>query len=43
MKYIGLNLHKKSIFAIVLGADGKIISRANIRSKRKDLSYYLKS
>lgn len=43
MKYIGLDLHKKSIFATVLGADGKIISRANISSKKEDISYYLKS
>jgi len=43
MKYIGLDLHKKSIFATVLGEDGKILSRANIRSKREDISYYLKA
>ena len=43
MKYIGLNLHKRNIFATVLGEDGKILSRANMRSKREDISYYLKS
>ena len=42
MKYIGLDLHKKNIFATVLGEDGKILSRVNIRSQREDLSYYLK-
>jgi len=42
MKYIGLDLHKRNIFATVLGADGKIISRANISSKREDISHYLK-
>ena len=41
MKYIGLDLHKKSIFATVLGGDGKILSRVNLGSKREDLSYYL--
>ena len=43
MKYIGLDLHKKNIFATVLDGDGKILSRANIRSKKEDISYYLKS
>lgn len=42
MKYIGLDLHKKSIFATILGEDGKILSRTNIRSKKQDISYYLK-
>ena len=41
MKYIGLDLHKKSIFATVLGGDGKILSKVNLGSKREDLSYYL--
>ena len=35
-------LHKKSIFATVLGEDGKILSRVNIRSKKEDISYYLR-
>ena len=43
MKYIGLDLHKRNIFATVLGADGKIISRANISSKKEDISHYLKA
>ncbi len=43
MKYIGLDLHKRNIFVTVLGDDGKILSKANIRSKREDISYYLKS
>ncbi|NQT67340.1 MAG: transposase [Actinobacteria bacterium] len=43
MKYIGLDLHKRNIFATVLDGDGKILSRANIRSKKEDISYYLKS
>jgi len=43
MKYIGLDLHKRNIFATVLGADGKIISRANISSKRRDISHYLRA
>jgi len=42
MKYIGLDLHKRNIFATVLDGDGKILSRANISSKRQDISYYLK-
>jgi transposase len=42
MKYIGLDLHKRNIFATVLGDDGKILSRANIRSKKEDISYYLR-
>ena len=43
MKYIGLDLHKKKIYATVLGEDGKILSRTKIRSKRQDIYYYLKS
>ena len=43
MKYIGLDLHKKNIFATVFDGDGKIISRANIRSKREDISYCLRA
>ena len=43
MKYVGLDLHKKTVFATVLDGDGKILSRVNIRSKREDISYYLKS
>ncbi len=43
MKYIGLDLHKRNVFATVLGADGKIISRANISSKIEDISHYLKA
>ena len=42
MKYIGLDLHKKSIFATVLDDDGNILSKANIGSKKGDLSHYLK-
>lgn len=42
MKYIELDLHKKSIFAIILDGDGKILSKANIRSKKEDINYYLK-
>lgn len=42
MKYIGLDLHKKSIFATVLGEDGKILSRTKIGSGRDDICYYLK-
>ena len=43
MKYIGLDLHKKSIFATVLGGDGKILSRTKIGSNSRDIIYYLKS
>ena len=43
MKYIGLDLHKKSIFATVLGGDGKILSKINLGSKREDISYYLRA
>ena len=43
MKYIGLDLHKKSIFATVLGSDGKILARTKIGSKSRDIAYYLKS
>src|SRR4030067_1548581 len=42
MKYIGLDLHKRSIFATVLDGDGNILSKANIGSKKGDLSHYLK-
>lgn len=42
MKYIGLDLHKRNIFATVLDGDGRILSRANIRSKKEDINYYLK-
>jgi len=35
MKYIVLDLCKGNIFATVLGDNGKIISRANISSKRE--------
>jgi len=38
MKYIGLDLHKKSIFATVLGGDGKILSRTKIGSNQGILS-----
>lgn len=41
MKYIGLDLHKRNIFATVLDGDGRILSRANIRSKKEDINYYL--
>lgn len=43
MKYIGLDLHKKSIFATVLAEDGKILSRTKIGSTTTDIHYYLKS
>jgi len=43
VKYIGLNLHKKSIFATVLGEGGKILSRAKIVSNSRYIYYYLKS
>ncbi|MHB9128624.1 MAG: IS110 family RNA-guided transposase [Candidatus Humimicrobiaceae bacterium] len=42
MKYIGLDLHKKNIFATVLSQEGKILSKANMGSKRQDIQYYLK-
>lgn len=42
MKYVGLDLHKKNIFATVLDDGGKIISKAQIRSKKEDIYYYLK-
>jgi transposase len=42
MKYIGLDLHKRNIFATVLDGDGKILSRANVSSKREDISHYLR-
>ena len=42
MKYIGLDLHKKNIFATVLDDGGKIISKVQIRSKKEDIYYYLK-
>ena len=43
MKYIGLDLHKKSIFATVLDGDGKILSKTKIGSNSRDINYYLKS
>jgi len=43
MKYIGLDLHKKSIFATVLGEDGKILSRTKIGPNTRDICYYLKN
>ena len=43
MKYIGLDLHKKSIFATVLDGDCKILSKTKIGSKSRDILYYLKS
>ena len=43
MKYIGLDLHKKSIFATVLGEDGNILSRTKIGPNSRDICYYLKS
>jgi transposase len=42
MKYVGLDLHKRNIFATVLGGDGKILSRANIGPNRDDISYFFK-
>jgi len=35
MKYIGLDLHKRNIFATVLGGDGKILSRVKYRIKQR--------
>ncbi len=43
MKYIGLDLHKKSIFATVLGEDGKILASTRLGSKKRDIHYFLKS
>jgi hypothetical protein len=43
MKYIGLDLHKKSIFATVLAEDGKILSRTKIVPTATNICYYLKS
>ena len=43
MKYIGLDLHKKSIFATVLDGDGNILSKTKIGPKSRDILYYLKS
>jgi hypothetical protein len=40
---MGLDLHKKSIFATVLGEDGKILSRTKIGPNTRDICYYLKS
>lgn len=34
MKYIGIDLHKKSIFATVLNEEGKIISKVNLSLKK---------
>jgi transposase len=42
MKYIGLDLHKKSIFATVLDGDGKVLSKTQIGAKSRDILYYLK-
>jgi len=42
VKYIGLDLHKKSIFATVLGEDGKILSRVKIGPTTRDI-YFLKN
>jgi transposase len=42
MKYIGLDLHKKSIFATVLDGDGNILSKTQIGAKSRDVLYYLK-
>jgi transposase len=42
MKYIGLDLHKKSIFATVLDGDGKVLSKTQIGPKSRDILYYLK-
>ncbi len=42
MKYIGLDLHKKSIFATVLDGDGKILSKSKYRIKKRDIQLLLK-
>jgi hypothetical protein len=39
MKYIGLDLHKKSIFATVLDGDGKVLSKTQIGAKSRDITY----
>ena len=36
-------LHKKSIFATVLGEDGEVLSSTKIGPNSKDILYYLKS
>ena len=43
VKYIGLDLHKKSIFATVLDGDGNILSKTKIGPKSRDICYNLKS
>jgi len=35
-------LHKKNVFATFLDDSGKIISKAQIKSKKEDIYYYLK-
>ena len=42
MKYIGLDLHKRNIFATVLGGDGKILSRVSIGPNKDDIGYFFK-
>jgi hypothetical protein len=35
MKYVGLDLHKRNIFATVLGADGKIYIKGKYKFKKR--------
>lgn len=41
MKYVGLDLHKRRIFATVLDGDGAIIARNTIGTSSNDIYYYL--
>jgi transposase len=41
VKYIGLDLHKRKIFATVLDGDGTILARNTIGAGRQDICHYL--
>ena len=41
MKYIGLDLHKRKIFATVLDGDGTILAINAIGTNEQDIYYYL--
>ncbi len=41
MKYIGLDLHKRKIFATVLDGGGTILARNTIGTNKQDIYYYL--
>jgi len=41
VKYIGLDSHKKKIFATVLDGDETILARSAIGTGRDDIYYYL--